>query len=177
MTAFTDKVNENNQWFNTPLPGRLSDVFGLKTNEFYRSSSPLVGKIGESAFSTTINFYEVLEPSTAKVLGYFSNVDDSPPVATVNMFGKGQAIYVATPAQPSIMQPLYRSLYAQLGIVPGPKTPEGVYARVVDDRVLYVNTTTEEKVIPLDSAKQGVLSGKQWSKALRLGANEVELLQ
>src|ERR1035438_1265276 len=23
------------QWFNSPLPGRLSDVFGLKTNAFY----------------------------------------------------------------------------------------------------------------------------------------------
>ena len=177
MTAFSDKVNETNQWFNTSLPGRLCDVFGLKTNEFYRSNSPLVGKIGESAFSTTVNFYEVLEPSTAKVLGRFSNVDDSPPVVTVNSFGKGQAIYVATPAQPSIMQPLYRSLYAQLGIEPGPKTPEGVYARVVADRVLYVNTTTQEKIILLDSAKQGVLSGNQWSKALRLGPNEVELLQ
>ncbi len=32
-----------------------------------------------------------------------------------------------------------------LGIQPGPKTPEGVYARVVDGRTLYVNTTDEEK--------------------------------
>jgi beta-galactosidase len=35
MTAFSAKVNENGQWFGTPLPGRLSDVFGLKTNAFY----------------------------------------------------------------------------------------------------------------------------------------------
>ena len=36
MTAFSAKVDEHGQWFETPLPGRLSDVFGLKTNEFYR---------------------------------------------------------------------------------------------------------------------------------------------
>jgi beta-galactosidase GanA len=37
MTAFSAKVDENGQWFNTPLPGRLSDVFGLKTNAFYNT--------------------------------------------------------------------------------------------------------------------------------------------
>ena len=31
MTAFSAKVDENNQWFDTPLPGRLSDVFGIRT--------------------------------------------------------------------------------------------------------------------------------------------------
>lgn len=36
MTAYSAKVDEHGQWFDTPLPGRLSDVFGLKTNAFYR---------------------------------------------------------------------------------------------------------------------------------------------
>lgn len=129
MTAMSGKVDETNQWFNTPLPGRLNDVFGLKTREFYRHYAPLTGKIGDAEFKSTINFYEVLEPTTAQVIGRISNVPDAPPIATVNRFGKGQAIYVATPAQPAVMQPLYRSLYTQLGIAPGPKTPEGVYAR------------------------------------------------
>lgn len=177
MTAFSDKVNENNQWFNTPLPGRLSDVFGLKTNEFYRSYSPLAGKIGDSAFSTTINFYEVLEPSTAKVIGRFSNVDGSPPVVTVNRFGKGQAIYVATPAQPSVMQPLYRSLYAELGIVPGPKTPEGVYARVVEGRTLYVNASYGAKDIVLEGKKTSLLTKRTWNGTLHLEADGVDLVE
>ncbi|MDV6332939.1 beta-galactosidase [Asticcacaulis sp. 201] len=177
MTAFSAKVNENNQWFDTPLPGRLSDVFGLKTNEFYRTDTPLTGTVGDANFSTTINFYEVLEPSTAQVLGRFSNVEGSPPVVTVNRFGKGQAIYVATPAQPAVMQPLYRRLYAQLGIKPGPVTPEGVYARVVDGRTLYVNTTGEAKDVTIAGRKTGVLSGKTWNDTLHLEANDAELLQ
>ena len=41
MTAMSAKVDENNQWFDTPLPGRLSDVFGIRTEEFYRPSTPL----------------------------------------------------------------------------------------------------------------------------------------
>jgi len=170
-------VNENNQWFNTPLPGRLSDVFGLKTKEFYRHYAPLTGKIGDSSFSTTINFYEVLEPSTAQVLGRISNVDGTPPIATVNRFGKGQAIYVATPAQPSVMQPLYRSLYAQLGIVPGPKTPEGVYARVVNGRTLYVNASYGPKDVTIDGTKTGLLTKKTYTGTLHLEADGVELVE
>lgn len=177
MTAFSAKVNENNQWFNTSLPGRLADVFGLKTNEFYRSDAPLTGKIGDKEFKTSINFYEVLEPATAKVLGRFANADGSPPVLTVNQFGKGRAIYVATPAQPSIMQPLYRSLYPELNIQPGPKTPEGVYARVVDGRTLYVNTSTEDKDIALDGQKTGILSGKAYNGMLHLPPYGVDLIQ
>ena len=177
MTAFSAKVDEHSQWFDTPLPGRLSDVFGLKTNEFYRTGMPLTGKLAGAEISTTINVYEVLEPSTAQVLGRFSNVDGTPPIATLNRFGKGQAIYVATPAQPSAMQPLYRSLYASLHIRPGPKTPDGVYARTVNGRTLYVNASYGPRDIAIDGTRTGLLTGKTWSGTLHLDADGVELLQ
>src|SRR5581483_919372 len=35
MTAFSAKVDEHGNWFNTSLPGMLSDVFGLRTSAFY----------------------------------------------------------------------------------------------------------------------------------------------
>ena len=41
MTAFSAKVNEHGQWFSTPLPGLLTDVFGMKTNAFYDIESAL----------------------------------------------------------------------------------------------------------------------------------------
>jgi beta-galactosidase len=176
MTAYSDKVNENNQWYNTPLPGRLTDVFGLRTNEFYNGGT-LTTKIGEEEVKGSIGFYEVLEPSTAEVLARFSNVDGTPPSITVNRFGKGRAIYVATPAQPQIMRPLYRQLYASLGIAPGPKTPEGVYARVVEGRALYVNTTGETRDVAIDGAMSGLLTGKRWSGTLRLEPLGVDLLE
>jgi len=177
MTAFSAKVDEHSQWFDTPLPGRLSDVFGLRTNEFYRPSSPLTGKLDGADIKTTINFYEVLEPSTAQVLGRFDNVDGSPPIATLNHYGKGQAIYVATPAQPSVMQPLYHSLYAALGIRPGPKTPDGVYARTVNGRTLYVNASYGPKDVTINGTGKGLLTGKTWTGTLHLDADGVELLQ
>jgi beta-galactosidase len=177
MTAFSAKVDETNQWFNTSLPGRLSDVFGLRTNEFNRASRPLTGTIAGQAFTSTIDFYEVLEPSTATVMGRIDNVDGKPPVATVNTFGKGRAIYLATPAQPSVMTPLYRSLYAELGIDRGPTTPDGVYARVVDGRTLYVNSTGAEQTISLTGDKSSVLHGNKIIGALQLSPWEVDLIE
>lgn len=177
MTAFSAKVDEHNQWFNTPLPGRLTDVFGMRTNEFYRHYSPLTAKLGGEDIKSTINFYEVLEPSTAQVLGRFTNVDGNPPIATLNHFGKGRAIYVATPAQPAVMRPLYRSLYASLHIQPGPKTPEGVYARTVNGRTLYVNASYAPKDVVIEGSKTGLLTGKTWTGTLHLDADGVEVLQ
>jgi|GEM_PF-3733949 len=82
------------------------------------------------------------------------------PAVTVNRFGKGRAIYVAAAAQASLMRPLYRQLYGSLGLQPGPKTPDGVAARAVDGRVLYVNTTSEAREVPLDGPMKGLLSAE-----------------
>jgi len=175
MTAWSAKVDEHGQWFNTPSPGRLTDVFGLRSNEFYEGA--LVTQIGGEQVKGSINHYEIVEPSTAQVLARFTNLEGTPPSVTVNRFGKGRAIYVATPAQPQLMKPLYRQLYASLGIEPGPATPDGVYARSVEGRVLYVNTTADAREVPIDGAMTGVLSGKKWSGTLRLDPWGADLLE
>ena len=176
MTAQSAKVDERNQWHDTPLPGGLTDVFGLRTNEFY-TAGEVMTKLGGKEIKGDIGFYEVLEPSTAEVLARFTNVEGNPPSITLNKFGKGRAIYVATPAQPQIMGPLYRQLYASLGMEPGPKTPDGVSARVVEGRVLYVNTTGEPKDVTIDGTMTGILSGKRWTDRLRLESFGVDLLE
>ncbi|KQY81530.1 beta-galactosidase [Pelomonas sp. Root1444] len=175
MTAQSAKVNDNNLWHATPLPGGLTDVFGLRTNEFGQAAGTL--KIGDEEVKSTIEHYELLEPSTAEVLSRFSNFDGTPPAITVNRFGKGRAIYLATPAQPQLMKPLLRSLYASLGLEPGPKTPDGVFARVVEGRTLYVNTNWSPVEVPISGAMKGVLGGQRWEGSLKLEALGVELLE
>jgi beta-galactosidase len=175
MTAQSAKVNDNNQWHATPLPGGLTDVFGLRTNEFYDAAGTL--KIGDEEVKGTIPHYEVLEPSTAEVMSRFTNFEGTPPAITVNRFGKGRAIYVATPAQPQIMRPLLRQLYASVGVEPGPKTPDGVFAREVEGRVLYVNTNWAPVDVPIAGAMKGVLGGQRWEGTLRLQALGAELLE
>lgn len=175
MTAQSAKVNDNNQWHSTSLPGGLTDVFGLRTNEFYNAGK-VETNIGGVDAKGDNGFIEVLEPSTAEVLARFTNTGDKTPAVTVNRFGKGRAIYVGTVSQPEVMGALFRHLYPSLGIEPGPKTPEGVIARVVDGRTLYVNTTGEAKDVAIGGAGKGVLSGKPWAGTLRLEPMGVDLL-
>jgi beta-galactosidase len=177
MTASSAKVDGNDQWYATPLPGNLTDVFGLKTHAFYKNSEPLTGTIDGVAFSTSIHTYEVLEPDAAKVLARFDNLDGAPAAITINRFGKGQAIYVATQAQPAVLRPLYRKLYGDLGITRGPETPEGVYARAVDGRTLYVNTNRNPVDVAIAGRKRGLLSRTEWTGRLQLQSNGVDILE
>ncbi len=177
MTAFSAKVDESSQWFETPLPGRLSDVFGIRTAEFYRPYTPPEFSLNGKTEKTTIGFYEVLEPRTAKPMAMFTNTPERSPAITINNYGKGHAIYVAVPSQMSALAPLARSLYAPLAIEKGPETPAGVYARVVEGRTLYVNTTGEEKAIPIRGSKRGVISGASYDGVIRLKAYDADLVE
>ncbi len=177
MTGYSAKVDETGKWFSTPLPGGLTDVFGLRTNEFYRSDKPLQFTLNGQALTGSDSYYEVLEPSTAATLAVFSNTPQKSPAFTVNRFGKGRAIYLATAAQPEFIAPLIRSLYPTLGIKPGPVTPDGVSARTVDGRTLYVNTKNSPVTVTFNGTKTGVLTHKDYAGKIDLPAYGVELLQ
>jgi beta-galactosidase len=177
MTAMSAKVDENSQWFDTPQPGRLSDVFGIRTEEFYRPSTPPEISLNGQIEKASIGFYEVLEPRTAIPMASFTNTPEKSPAITVNHYGKGRAIYVAVPAQMSVLAPLVRSLYSTLDIEKGPETPAGVYARRVEGRTLYVNTTGEEKTVPIRGSGRGIISGTSYEGVIRLKPNDVDLVE
>jgi beta-galactosidase len=177
MTAFSAKVDDHGQWFSIPLPGRLSDVFGLKTNAFYNSPETLNFQINGDSIETFVHHYEVLEPSTATVVARFTNIADHSPAVTINKFGKGKAIYLATESNASAITPLMNYLYTVAGIQPGPKTPDGVYARVVDGRTLYVNTTGAEKEIPIAGVRKGIIGNRVYDGTVALGSQEADLIQ
>jgi beta-galactosidase len=177
MTGYSAKADEHGQWFNTPLPGRLTDVFGLHTNAFYRAEKPLQVKLDGTVQAAKDPYYEVLELDTAKPLANFLNTPEKSVAVSINHHGKGQAIYLATASQSSMIGPLVRSLYAGTGVARGPRTPVGVYARVVDGRTLYVNSSTTPKIVKIEGARRGVLSGRRYNGTLRLEGYGVELLQ
>jgi beta-galactosidase len=177
MTGYSDKVDVTGKWYETPLPGDLTDVFGLRTNEFYRSGTPLVVDFDGQKLTGTDDYYEVLEPSTANTLATFDNTPRKSPAITTNRFGKGQAIYIATAPQSALMGPLIRSLYEQLGIQRGPVTPEGVTAREVDGRTLYVNTTEAPVTVRFAGTRRGFLTRKSYTGSIELSGYGVELLQ
>ena len=176
MTAFSAKVDEHGQWFNTPLPGRLSDVFGLKTNAFYDSPA-LKFDLDGKTIETNVHRYEVLEPSTATVLATFANLPGDLPALTLNRFGKGKSLYLATESNTSAMGPVASYVLKLAGIQRGPATPDGVYARVVEGRALYVNTTGEQKKILVDGARHGLVTNRDYNGAVILGPLEADLVQ
>jgi beta-galactosidase len=175
MTAYSAKVDEHGLWFDTPLPGRLSDVFGLKTNAFYEGETINFDLDGKS-IETRAHRYEVLEPSTATVLARFTNTVDHPPAVTINKFGKGSAIYLATESDSTAMGPVLHYVCKLAGVQSGPPTPDGVFARVVEGRTLYVNTTVEEKRIPIPVSKRGIISDRLYSGSVVLGPQEADLI-
>jgi beta-galactosidase len=177
MTGYSAKVDATGKWFDTPLPGKLTDVFGLRTNEFYRSWNPLSISFQGKQLTGSDNYYEVLEPSTAKTLATFENTPAKSPAITINKFGKGRAIYLATAAQAPFIEPLVRSLYDELGIERGPATPDGVVARQVDGRTLYVNTRNAPATVHFAGIKTGILSGKSYAQKIDLTPYDAELLQ
>ncbi len=177
MTAISAKLDETNQWFDTPMPGRLSDVFGIRTEEFYRPNTPPEMSVNGRTEKASIGFYEVLEPRTARTVATFTNTPEKSAAITANSYGKGRAIYIAVPAQMSVIGPLVRDMYADLGVERGPETPSGVYARVVEGRILYVNTTGEEKAIPIRGRKRGIISGTSYDGAIRLKPYDVDLVE
>ncbi|MCI4592311.1 beta-galactosidase [Sphingobium sp. BYY-5] len=177
MTGYSAKVDATGKWFDTPLPGRLTDVFGLRTNEFYRSWLPLKISFEGRELTGTDNYYEVLEPSTAKTLATFENTPAKSPAITINKFGKGRAIYLATAAQAAFIEPLVRSLYDELEIERGPSTPDGVVAREVDGRTLYVNTRNAPATVYFSGTRTGILSGKSYTQKIDLKSYDAEFLQ
>lgn len=177
MTAYSAKVNEHGQWFETPLPGRLSDVFGLKTNAFYRVETPLTFDLDGASVESGERFYEVLEPLTASILARFTNTTDHTPAVTINKFGKGNAIYLATVSSAASAGPVLKYIDKIAGVEPGPWTPDGVFARVDDGRTLYVNTTDEERSIPIAGSKKSLISNRHYDGAITLEPMGADLVQ
>jgi beta-galactosidase len=76
-----------------------------------------------------------------------------------------------------VLAPVVRSLYAGLHIEKGPETPSGVYARVVEGRTLYVNTTGEEKTVTIRGTKRGIIGGESYNGVIRLKPRDADLVE
>ena len=71
---------------------------------------------------------------------------------------------------------MLNSIYKMVGLQPGPRAPDGVYARVVEGRILYVNTTEREQRIPIEGRRKGIISGRVYEGAVVLGPQEADLI-
>jgi beta-galactosidase len=179
MTGYSAKEDEHAQWFETTLPGRLNDVFGLRTAAFYRNDSGVSFSLDGRTGSTKAPYYEILEPTTAEALGKITNhyLPESAPLLTMNRFGKGKAFYLATESSASAVGAALEVVKQTAGVEDGPATPEGVYARTVGGRTLYINTNYVDIAVPLAGTKKGLISKKTFQGQMILPQRGAELVE
>jgi beta-galactosidase len=190
MTSNSAVVDETGRVFDSTHPGRLSDVFGIRIgsyeetealNEISRKS--FKGKKIEFAYKgkdidTESSRFDVIEPKGAEILGSIISLDKDYPIITSNKYGKGRAIYVGLPAKVDILNPLLDEFINELSIKKGPDVPGGVMARFIDSKhILYLNVSTEPKVIELKGKTKSILFDKDYTDTFTIEPFEPEFIE
>ena len=69
-------------------------------------------------------------------------------------------------------------LIQELDITPGPKVPEGVMARDIDEKhSLYLNTTDRQQIIRISGKAKGILTGETYKDEVILPPFEAEFIE
>ena len=190
MTSYSAMVDETGKVFSTTLPGRLSDVFGIRVAGFeeteamnelsprsYTGQKMTVSYRGQSIDTQSPRF-DVIELKGARQLGSIESLHRSYPIITEHRYGKGRAIYVGLPARGECLTPILEELLTELSIPRGPEVPHWVMARDIDDRhTLYLNLNATPQTISLKGKAKGILSGDAYEGSFVLQPYEPELLE
>jgi len=190
MTANSALVTETGQVFASTHPGLLADVFGIRVagyeetagfNEISKKSfkgNNLEVTYKGSPIILQSDRFDVIEPKGADVIGTITSLDKAYPIATVNKYGKGNAIYVGLPAERQLLDPLIDQLITDLSLKKGPDVPRGVMARAIDKtHILYLNISDKPQVIVQKQSSFGILSGKNYSGSFSIDPYEPEFIE
>ncbi|MCR5031702.1 MAG: beta-galactosidase [Lachnospiraceae bacterium] len=198
MTAFSAKVDEHNQAFSTPLPGLLSEEFGIRVKGFDRSRThnPSVnaGGLEKEAIDVArrdvtlhledketgipVNYHEFLEPVTARVLGYYEDTPwERPCAVSCTEYRGGKAIYLGVPASEDVLKVLLPDLLAEKGIFPRYPEEAGIVLRDLgEEHRIYVNTNPHAVTLHLEKEGHSVFSQETYCGTLKLEGYGVEIL-
>ena len=195
MTGYSAKVNENNKVFDTPHPGRLSDVFGIRVAGFHRTSKH-VPSMFENNYSTEernkilsleiyndnskiivsdVDYYETIQLKTAKEIAKFKHNDNC--AVSCNIFGKGKAYYLATESNKAILSWLLNQIYKDIGLLPIKDYPKEIKSRKINyNSVFLVNTSKKDIEVSLGKKAYAVLSNKDIDDKINISALNGELV-
>ncbi len=190
MTSYSAMVDETGKVFPTTLPGRLSDVFGIRVAGFeeteamnelsprsYTGQKLTISYRGQSIDTQSPRF-DVIELKGARQLGSIESLHQPYPVITEHRYGKGRAIYVGLPARGECLTPILEELLTELSIPRGPEVPRWVMARDIDTaHTLYLNLNATPQTIPLKGRGKGILSGNSYESSFVLQPYEPELVE
>lgn len=198
MTAFSAKVNENNQVFDTPLPGNLNDIFGISVRGFTRPRTHVpkenAGSLDKevhnilrnkvtinyqnSDFDCDIDYYEWIEPVTATPIAVYSNSNSAYSTAiSSNSYLKGNAIYVGIPANEELLSKLLDTILDESKREHPNDIPAGIVTRRLNDSTqIFVNTTPFTKTIPIGKKMISLLTNRSYESTMVLKEYDVEIL-
>jgi beta-galactosidase len=156
-TFFSGVVNEYDEVFQGGYPGPLSDVLGLKVEEFeamkpyIKNSLVMNGTLPKLSGEFESRLWcDILQLDTARSLAeYGSDFFKGTPALTVNNFGKGRAYYVATLPSNEFMRPFLKQVCAEQAVAPVLQAPEKVEAVIRsnnDNQYLFVMNHNYEAV-------------------------------
>jgi beta-galactosidase len=190
MTGYSAMLDEHGQVYSSALPGRLSDVFGIRVSGFeeteqYNELSKLGLKgdslrlsFGGQSFESRSPRFDVIHPQGATVLGQIVGLDQDYPAITSHNFGAGAAIYVGLPARENVLEPIVSDLISRLGINTGPIVPEGVMARQIDaTHLLYLNLDGTPKRIELRGRSRSILYDRHYENAFTIDPYQPEFVE
>jgi len=190
MTSYSAMLDEHNQVFSTTLPGRLSDVFGIRVSGFEEPENMNeLSRTGLRGTQLCVNYggrdincqsprFDVIEPKDAEVLGRIVSLDRDYPVVTTHRFGAGTAIYIGLPAREELLDPVIGETIKGLAIPAGPEVPSGVMARQINPtHILYLNMDGSSKHIDLKGRSRSILHDRDYEDGFELGPFEPEFVE
>ncbi len=190
MTGYSAMLDERGQVFATTLPGRLSDVFGIRVGGFEEPENlNELSRVGLRGNQLRVAYqgreincesprFDVIQPKGATVLGRIVSLDQDYPVVTSNQFGAGTAIYVGLPAREAVLNVVLGELIDRLALKTGPVVPAGVMARFIDrTHVLYLNLDGTAKRIDLPGRARSILRDRDYVAGFTLDPFEPEFVE
>lgn len=182
MTGQSAVVDETGKVFGEPLPGYLSDVFGIRVKGFFHTQGdgrktelPLTVQFADEEIVTEKGYFEELELHTAESIAWMKNQEIC--AVSCNCFGAGKAYYVALEADENIMKKLVSVIAKETGLSEPVVTPRGVYGRrIAEGQYYYVNSLDVPVKVSLCEDGYGVLHEKDYKKEMILDAFDGELI-
>lgn len=190
MTSYSAMVDEHGQVFSSTLPGRLSDLFGIRLSGFEETEQfNELSRLGLKGKSLRLSYggnsidcqsprFDVIHPLGATVLGRLLGLDRDYPVVTSNRYGAGEALYVGLPARQEVLGPIIGDLINRLGINTGPAVPDGVMARQIDAaHFLYLNLDGTSKRVEFKGKSTSILYDRNYEDAFTLDPYQPEYVE
>ncbi|BDA77094.1 beta-galactosidase [Leptospira kobayashii] len=114
-------IKDQNHWMvEEPVPGRFREMAGVETYQFEAMGEGEKVSIRMGLFPLRgTKFCELLEPTTAKPIAYYSDSRKfykGKPAITLNQYGKGKVYYVGTSLSPETMVLFYRKVLIGAGV-------------------------------------------------------------